>query len=129
LVPDVNGLTGEQFVALQQVKKNAGIEGPIEVTDRATPGNRFTVGAFGAPGTWTLDQLDIVVTMRGVGFPLQQIRRMLTAKEPDSAEERIKRARALLAELGDQIAEQRRRLDAADALLHSWEQEIIDAGY
>lgn len=77
----------------------------------------------------TLDQLDIVVTMRGVGFPLQQIRRMLTAKEPDSAEERIKRARALLAELGDQIAEQRRRLDAADALLHSWEQEIIDAGY
>ena len=58
--------------------------------------------------------------MRGVGFPLQQIRRMLTAKEPDSAEERIKRARALLAELGDQIAEQRRRLDAADALLHSW---------
>ena len=77
----------------------------------------------------TLDQLDIVVTMCGVGFPLQQIRRMLTAKEPDSAEERIKRARALLAELGDQIAEQRRRLDAADALLHSWEQEIIDAGY
>lgn len=58
LVPDVNGLTGEQFVTLQQAKKDAGIEGPIEVTDRATPGNRFTVGAFGAPGTWTLDQLD-----------------------------------------------------------------------
>lgn len=58
LVPDVNGLTGEQFVTLQQTKKDAGIEGPIEVTDRATPGNRFTVGAFGAPGTWTLDQLD-----------------------------------------------------------------------
>lgn len=58
LVPDVNGLTGEQFVALQQAKKDAGIKGPIEVTDRATPGNRFTVGAFGAPGTWTLDQLD-----------------------------------------------------------------------
>lgn len=58
LVPDVNGLTGEQFVALQQAKKNAGIEGPIEVIDRVKPGNRFTVGAFGAPGTWTLDQLD-----------------------------------------------------------------------
>lgn len=58
LVPDVNGLTGEQFIALQQAKKDAGIEGPIEVTDRATPGNRFTVGAFGAPGLWTLDQLD-----------------------------------------------------------------------
>ena len=58
LVPDVNGLTGEQFVALQQAKKEAGIEGPIEVTDRATSGNKFTVGAFGAPGTWTLDQLD-----------------------------------------------------------------------
>lgn len=58
LVPDVNGLTGEQFVALQQAKKDAGIEGPIEVTNRAMPGNRFTVGAFGAPGTWTLDQLD-----------------------------------------------------------------------
>lgn len=58
LVPDVNGLTGEQFVALQQAKKDAGIEGPIEVTDRATPGNRFTVGAFGAPGSWSLDQLD-----------------------------------------------------------------------
>ena len=58
LVPDVNGLTGEQFVALQQAKKDAGIEGPLEVVDRATPGNRFTVGAFGAPGTWTLDQLD-----------------------------------------------------------------------
>ena len=58
LVPDVNGLTGEQFVALQQAKKGASIEGPIEVTDRATPGNRFTVGAFGAPGTWMLDQLD-----------------------------------------------------------------------
>lgn len=58
LVPDVNGLTGEQFVALQRAKKDAGIKGPIEVTDRATPGNRFTVGAFGAPGTWMLDQLD-----------------------------------------------------------------------
>ena len=56
-VPDVNNLTGEQFVALQQAKKDAGIEGPIEVTDRVTPGNRFTVGAFGAPGTWSLDQL------------------------------------------------------------------------
>lgn len=58
LVPDVSGLTGEQFVALQQAKRDAGIESPIEVTDRARPGNRFTVGAFGAPGTWMLDQLD-----------------------------------------------------------------------
>lgn len=65
LVPDVNGLTGEQFVALQQAKKDAGIEGPIEVTDRATPGNRFTVGAFGAPGTWCLDQLDRAARTEG----------------------------------------------------------------
>lgn len=65
LVPDVNGLTGEQFVALQQAKKDAGIEGPIEVTGRATPGNRFTVGAFGAPGTWTLDQLDRAAKTEG----------------------------------------------------------------
>ena len=65
LVPDVNGLTGEQFVALQQAKKGAGIEGPIEVTSRATPGNRFTVGAFGAPGTWTLDQLDRAARTEG----------------------------------------------------------------
>ena len=46
-----------------------------------------------------LDQLDIIVTMRGVGFSVQQVRRMLTAKEPDGAAERIERARALLAEL------------------------------
>lgn len=65
LVPDVNSLTGEQFVALQQAKKDAGIEGPIEVTDRTTPGNRFTVGAFGAPGTWTLDQLDRATRTEG----------------------------------------------------------------
>lgn len=65
LVPDVNGLTGEQFVALQQAKKDAGIEGPIEVTDRATPGARFTVGAFGAPGSWTLDQLDRAAKTEG----------------------------------------------------------------
>lgn len=65
LVPDVNGLTGEQFVALQQAKKDAGIEGPIEVADRANPGNRFTVGAFGAPGTWTLDQLDRAARTEG----------------------------------------------------------------
>lgn len=65
LVPDVNGLTGEQFVALQQAKKDAGIEGPLEVVDRATPGNRFTVGAFGAPGTWTLDQLDRAARTEG----------------------------------------------------------------
>lgn len=65
LVPDVNGLTGEQFIALQQAKKDAGIEGPIEVTDRATPGNRFTVGAFGAPGTWCLDQLDRAARTEG----------------------------------------------------------------
>lgn len=65
LVPDVNSLTGEQFVALQQAKKSAGIEGPIEVTDRATPGNRFTVGAFGAPGVWTLDQLDRAARTEG----------------------------------------------------------------
>jgi DNA polymerase len=65
LVPDVNGLTGEQFVALQRAKKDAGIEGPIEVADRATPGNRFTVGAFGAPGTWTFDQLDRAARTEG----------------------------------------------------------------
>lgn len=65
LVPDVNDLTGEQFVALQQAKKSAGIEGPIEVTDRATPGNRFTVGAFGAPGVWTLNQLDRAAKTEG----------------------------------------------------------------
>lgn len=65
LVPDVNGLTGEQFVALQRAKKDAGIEGPVEVTDRATPGNRFTVGAFGTPGTWTLDQLDRAARTEG----------------------------------------------------------------
>ena len=65
LVPDVNGLTGEQFVVLQQAKKDAGIEGPIEVTERATPGNRFTAGAFGAPGTWTLDQLDRAARTEG----------------------------------------------------------------
>lgn len=65
LVPDVNSLTGEQFVALQQAKKDAGIKGPIEVTDRATPGNRFTVGAFGAPGTWALDQLDRAARTEG----------------------------------------------------------------
>lgn len=65
LVPDVNSLTGEQFVALQQAKKDAGIEGPIEVTDRSMPGNRFTVGAFGAPGTWTLDQLDRAARTEG----------------------------------------------------------------
>lgn len=65
LVPDVNGLTGEQFVALQQAKKGAGIEGPIEVTDRAKPGNRITVGAFGVPGMWTLDQLDRAARTEG----------------------------------------------------------------
>ena len=65
LVPDVNGLTGEQFIALQQAKKDAGIDGPVEVTDRATPGNRFTVGAFGAPGTWILDQLDRAARTEG----------------------------------------------------------------
>ena len=65
LVPDVNDLTGEQFVALQQAKKDAGIEGPLEVVDRATPGNRFTVGAFGAPGTWNLDQLDRAARTEG----------------------------------------------------------------
>ena len=65
VVPDVNGLTGEQFIALQQAKKDAGIDGPIEVTDRATPGNRFTVGAFGAPGMWMLDQLDRAARTEG----------------------------------------------------------------
>lgn len=65
LVPDVNSLTGEQFVALQQAKKDAGIESPIEVTNRAAPGNRFTVGAFGAPGTWMLDQLDRAARTEG----------------------------------------------------------------
>lgn len=65
LVPDINGLTGEQFIALQQAKKDASIEGPIEVTDRAKPGNRFTVGAFGAPGTWMLDQLDRAARTEG----------------------------------------------------------------
>lgn len=65
LVPDVNNLTGEQFVALQQAKKEAGIEGPIEVTDRTAPGNRFTVGAFGAPGTWALNQLDRAARTEG----------------------------------------------------------------
>lgn len=65
LVPDVNGLTGEQFTALQKAKKDARIEGPIEVADRAKPGNRFTISAFGAPGTWSLDQLDRAARTEG----------------------------------------------------------------
>lgn len=58
LVPSLNDLTGEQFTALQQAKHDAGIKGPIDVQERATPGERFTVGAFGAPGLWSLDQID-----------------------------------------------------------------------
>lgn len=58
LVPNVNSLTGEQFTTLQQAKQDAGIKGPIDVQERATPGERFTVGAFGAPGLWSLDQID-----------------------------------------------------------------------
>lgn len=65
LVPDVNGLTGEQFVALQRAKQDAGIEGPIDVQERATPGERFTVGAFGAPGLWSLDQIDRAARTEG----------------------------------------------------------------
>ena len=65
LVPDVNGLTGEQFAALQQAKQNAHIEGPIDVQERATPGERFTVGAFGAPGLWSLDQIDRAARTEG----------------------------------------------------------------
>nr|DAV82349.1 MAG TPA: DNA polymerase I [Caudoviricetes sp.] len=65
LVPNVNGLTGEQFAALQQAKQDAGIKGPIDVQERATPGERFTVGAFGAPGLWTLDQIDRAARTEG----------------------------------------------------------------
>jgi DNA polymerase len=65
LVPDVNGLTGEQFTALQQAKKDAGIKGPIEVADRAEPGNRFTVGAFRALETWSLNQHDSAARTEG----------------------------------------------------------------
>ena len=65
LVPDINGLTGEQFTALQQAKQGAGIEGPIDVQERATPGERFTVGAFGAPGLWSLDQIDRAARTEG----------------------------------------------------------------
>lgn len=65
LVPDINGLTGEQFTALQQAKQGAGIEGPIDVQERATSGERFTVGAFGAPGLWSLDQIDRAARTEG----------------------------------------------------------------
>ena len=65
LVPDLNGLTGEQFTALQRAKQNARIEGPIDVQERATPGERFTVGAFGAPGLWSLDQIDRAARTEG----------------------------------------------------------------
>lgn len=65
LVPDLNGLTGEQFTALQRAKQDAGIEGPIDVQERATPGGRFTVGAFGAPGLWSLDQIDRAARTEG----------------------------------------------------------------
>ena len=65
LVPDLNGLTGEQFTALQRAKQDAGIEGPIDVQERATPGERFTVGAFGAPGLWALEQIDRAARTEG----------------------------------------------------------------
>lgn len=65
LVPNVNDLTGEQFAALQQAKQDAGIKGPIDVQERATPGERFTVGAFGAPGLWSLDQIDRAARTEG----------------------------------------------------------------
>ena len=65
LVPNLNGLTGEQFTVLQQAKQDANIEGPIDVQERATPGERFTVGAFGAPGLWSLDQIDRAARTEG----------------------------------------------------------------
>lgn len=65
LVPNINGLTGEQFTMLQQAKQDAGIGGPIDVQERATAGERFTVGAFGAPGLWTLDQIDRAARTEG----------------------------------------------------------------
>lgn len=65
LVPALNSLTGEQFTALQRAKQNARIEGPIDVQERATPGERFTVGAFGAPGLWSLDQIDRAARTEG----------------------------------------------------------------
>ena len=65
LVPDLNDLTGEQFTLLQRAKQDAGIEGPIDVQERATPGERFTVGAFGAPGLWSLDQIDRAARTEG----------------------------------------------------------------
>lgn len=65
LVPALNSLTGEQFTALQRAKQDAGIEGPIDVQERATPGERFTVGAFGAPGLWSLDQIDRAARTEG----------------------------------------------------------------
>lgn len=65
LVPNLNGLTGEQFTVLQRAKQDANIEGPIDVQERATPGERFTVGAFGAPGLWSLDQIDRAARTEG----------------------------------------------------------------
>ena len=75
-----------------------------------------------------VDQLQVIRALRDVGFPLERIRSLLSAKsENTTARSRVAAARAALAELDSALDEQQARIDAARTVISEWRAEL-DSG-
>ncbi|MBB5830708.1 MerR family transcriptional regulator [Brachybacterium aquaticum] len=75
-----------------------------------------------------LDQLRVITALRAVGFSLDQVRTLLTAKSgTTTVRARIEAARAALDELDAALDEKERALAEARAQLRSWREEL-DSG-
>jgi MerR family transcriptional regulator, copper efflux regulator len=80
------------------------------------PGGRRTY----APGC--LHTLDMIVTLRGAGFGIGDIRKVLSSKQPgESLEQRTQRLRAVLAELDGVLKLRRAALERAENTLSEWQ--------
>lgn len=75
-----------------------------------------------------LDTLDIVTALRGAGFGIGDIRRLLAIKQPgEPAALRLQKATGALNDLAETLRERRRSLERAEALLARWQAEVTQA--
>lgn len=65
VVPDVEALTDAQLGLLRSAKGKAGVDTPLDVVSVGEATDWCTVGAFGAPGGWGLDDLARAVATEG----------------------------------------------------------------
>ena len=116
-IGEVSRLSGLSPDALRFYER----EGLVPIPERTSGGARRYDPAV-------LDQLQVISTLRGLGFGLDQVRDLLAAKSTThTLRARIEAARASIYRLEDLLVEKEKALQDARDLLGRWRAEL-DSG-